>query len=62
MPRPNKRKQQISALARKQGRYTPQGMVQEVEMMDDEILLMEVMEDEVIQETPIMQKETAELK
>ncbi|CAG8596865.1 7920_t:CDS:2 [Cetraspora pellucida] len=62
MPRPNKRKQQISALLRKQGRYTPQRMVQEVEMMDDEISLMEVMEDEVIRKTPIMQKETAELK
>ncbi|CAG8796555.1 645_t:CDS:1, partial [Racocetra fulgida] len=46
----------------KQGCYTSQEIMQEAKMMNEEILQLEVVEDEVIQETPIIQKEIAELK
>ncbi|CAG8814336.1 35158_t:CDS:1, partial [Racocetra persica] len=60
MPRPSKGRQQISVLPKKQGRYTSQRIMQ-VEMMDEEIPQMEVVEGEVMRESPIMQKEIAEL-
>ncbi|CAG8617159.1 14035_t:CDS:1 [Racocetra fulgida] len=57
MPHPNKRKQQISILPRKQGRYTLQEMIQ-VEMIDEEMPQVEITQDELLQEDKIMQKTT----
>ncbi|CAG8578641.1 11272_t:CDS:2 [Scutellospora calospora] len=57
MPRPNKRKQQISALPRNQGRYESQEEKLHVEIIPEEISPKIEMIQEILQETATMQEE-----